>query len=263
MIHRPLRALLSGLLAAVALAGGGVVAGGGQVARAAAACAADATAPGHRGRPSGDPVPVRRADGRVEQFQLFYDDPAPGSYLPFVWHRAQQEPGGAYGEWERVSATPVGPKLYQVTAIENALGRMEVFFPSLGVFCHTAEGAGTDGWGPTEGFGLAPSPYHGGIVVFREAGGRLDAFASAGGTDAMQTRTQDPATGRWGPVAGLGALPDPFAGLSQPSSVAQLPDGRLHLVVREWNRDRFWQVTERAHLESWEPWQLCADSRCA
>ncbi|WP_086567524.1 hypothetical protein [Streptomyces alboverticillatus] len=62
---------------------------------------------------------------------------------------------------------------------------------------------------------------------------------------------------------GLGTVPDPNVGLSQPSSVTQLPDGRLRLVVREWNRDRFWQITERERFVSWEPWRLCATQDCA
>ncbi|MFI9308951.1 hypothetical protein [Streptomyces triculaminicus] len=261
MYRRPLQALLYSLFALVVACGGALA--GAPAARAAAACAPNTASQGRASVPSGDPVPVRRADGRVDEFRLFYEDPTPSVYLPFVWHRAQDEPGGPYGAWERVSATPVGPKYYQITAAEDAAGRIEVFFQSSGPFCHVVEGEHEGEWSPAEWFGLNPGPYHGGIVLFKERDGRLDAFASAYDGDSMRMRDQDPVTGQWGPVRGLGTVPDPNVGLSHPSSVTQLPDGRLRLVVREWNRDRFWQITERERFVSWEPWRLCATQDCA
>ncbi|MFI9202282.1 hypothetical protein [Streptomyces sp. NPDC053048] len=262
MYRRPLRGLLYGLMAAVFACGGAVAAA--PAAQAAAVCAPDPTAQGHRAQASGDPVEVRRDDGRVDRLQLFYETPGPSSHLPFVWHQAQDEPGGSYGPWRRVGATPVGPKLYQVTAAENRGGRLEVFFPSYGAFCHTVQDPDEDGWGPTEGFGLNPAPYHGGVVLFTEADGRLHAFASGStGADSMQVRSQEDASSdAWGPVRSLGKVPDPFVGLGAPSSVVQLSDGRLRVVAREWNRDRYWQITERERFRSWGTWELCATQAC-
>ncbi len=252
--------MLCGVIAVVFACGGAAVSA--PAAGAAAACGTDANAPGHAARATGETLSVPRADGRVEQFQQFYDDPGPGSYLPFVWHRSQDEPGGPYGDWERVSRTPVGPKLYQVSAVESH-GRLEVFFSSSGGFCHTVQEADGREWSPAEGFGLSPAPYHGGIVLFGDRDGRLHAFAStATATDSMQVRSQDPGSGRWGEVRGLGKVPDSFVGLGAPTSVTQLADGRLHIVAREWNRDRFWQITEAERSSSWGPWELCAAQGC-
>ncbi|MEU4211716.1 hypothetical protein AB0F13_17215 [Streptomyces sp. NPDC026206] len=252
------------MIAVVFACGGAGAAVSAPAARAAAACGTDDSAPGHRGKAGGDVVPVPRADGRVEQFQLFYDEPGPGSYLPFAWHRSQSAPGGPYGDWERVSGTPVGPKLYQVGAVESADGRLEVLFSSYGGFCRTTQDADGGEWSPAEGFGLSPAPYHGGIVLFKERDGRLHAFASgAGASDSMQVRSQDPGSGDWGAVRGLGKVPDSFVGLGAPASLTQLADGRLHLVAREWNRDRYWRITERERSLSWGPWELCATAACA
>ncbi|MFI9306921.1 hypothetical protein [Streptomyces triculaminicus] len=60
---------------------------------AAGACRTDGGAKGQAGRPVAESlVSVDRADGRIAQFQLFYDATATGG-LPFVWHREQDAPG--------------------------------------------------------------------------------------------------------------------------------------------------------------------------
>ncbi|WP_171170718.1 hypothetical protein [Streptomyces sp. I05A-00742] len=263
MHRRLLRGVVCALLALVPVLAGGVVAA--PAARALSqACGADAQALGRADRPvAGTLVSAVRADGRTEQFQQFYDDSSTGG-LPFVWHRSQNVPGGAYGTWERVGATPVGPKLYQVSAVENATGGLEVVFSSYGGFCHSVLRAPGGAWSTPEDFGLAPPPYHGGVTLFRERDGRLHAFA-AGRTQysAMDVRSQYAATDEhWAGVRGTGPMPESGVGLSRPT-VTQLPDGRLHLVAREWNRDRYWRTTERERFLTWEPWRLCADSGCS
>ncbi|PNE32395.1 hypothetical protein AF335_17450 [Streptomyces eurocidicus] len=222
---------------------------------ATAACQADTAAKGLASRPVADSlVSVDRADGRIAQFQLFYDATATGG-LPFVWQREQDTPAGAYGPWQRVSAATVGPKSYAVTAVENSARHLELLFSTYGSFCHTVEG--TAGWGTPTPFGLAPTPYHGAVVLFKERDGSIDAFASGartGGT--MEVRHQRNAEEGWDPVRSLGQLPEANAGLSQPSTVEQLPDGRLHLTAREWNRDRTWEITQAAPGGGWDPWRL-------
>ncbi|MER8102842.1 hypothetical protein [Kitasatospora sp. NPDC094016] len=269
MYRRLPQAVLSGVLV-VAFAGTTAwatttTAGTAPAPGIATGCGADATAQGLATTALPNTLlETPRSDGRTEQFQQFYDSSA-ASLLPFVWHRSQDAPGGAYGAWERVSATPVGPKLYQVSAVENSAGALEVFFASYGGFCHTVLPEPGGPWTPTENFELSPPPYHGGLTLFRERDGRLHAFASgADAGAAMEVRSQDgDAQDSWGPVRRLPRLPDPNAGLGAPSSIVQLPDGRLRVTVREWNRDRSWRTTEVDRFVSWEPWQLCADSTCA
>ncbi|MER5785041.1 hypothetical protein ABT104_25515 [Streptomyces mobaraensis] len=263
--RRLARAVLCGVLAVLpAFAGGVATAAPANARTVAQACGTDTTALGRADRPvAGTLVSAARADGRTEQFQQFYDSSSMGG-LPFVWHRSQDEPGGAYGDWERVSATPVGPKLYEVDAVENAVGGLEVFFSSYGGFCHTVLRTPDDAWPPAEGFELAPPPYHGGLSLFKERDGRLHAFAASRSTGAaMEVRSQYANTDdHWGGVRGTGPVPESGVGLSAPS-VTQLPDGRLRLVAREWNRDRYWTATERDRFLSWEPWRLCADAACS
>ncbi|MFE7563182.1 hypothetical protein [Kitasatospora sp. NPDC057500] len=215
---------------------------------------------------AGTLVETQRADGRTEQFQQFYDDTATNRQLPFVWHRSQDVPGGAYGAWERVSATTVGPKLYQVSAIENGTGGLEVFIASYGSFCHTVLATPGGAWTPAEAFGLNPPPYHGGLALFKDAAGRLHAFAASNhpyyGT--IQFRRQNSATDvTWGPVGTLPLLPVPGTGLSTPT-VSQLPSGSLRLIAHEWNADTlYWETSELAPNFGWRPWQPCADSTCS
>ncbi|WP_157868513.1 hypothetical protein [Streptomyces caatingaensis] len=254
---------MSGALA-VALAGAGPAAGtaaaapapAGPAAAAAAACGTDPGAEGLASRPvDGSLVSVGRADGRTAQFQLFQDATATRG-LPFVWHREQDAPGGAFGPWKRVSAATVGPKSYAVTAVENSAGDLELLFSAYGVFCHTVED--DEGhWSAPDAFGLAPTPYHGGVVLFKERDGGIDAFASgAYGGGSMEVRHQQDADTGWGPVRSLGRVPEPDVGLSQPSTVEQLPDGRLHLTAREWNRDRTWEIRQTEPGGGWGPWRL-------
>ncbi|MGW1641958.1 hypothetical protein [Streptomyces lavendulae] len=225
---------------------------------ASAACSTDTGATGLASSPVADTlVSVPRADGRIAQLQLFYDATATRG-LPFVWHREQNGPGGAYGAWQRVSAATVGPKSYAMTAIENSAGKLELLFSTYGSFCHTVEDAGgPGGWSAVDGFGLAPTPYHGGVVLFREQDGSIDAFASgAYGAGSMELRHQQNAAAGWGPKQSMGQVPDAGVGLSQPSTVEQLPDGRLHVTAREWNRDRTWEIRQTAPGGNWGPWQL-------
>ncbi|GGR33048.1 hypothetical protein [Streptomyces netropsis] len=262
MHRRLLRNVLHSVIAMLFACTGSVLIS--PAAHAAAACAGDSNAQGLASRPaSGSLVSVTRADGRVEQFQQFYDNSSM-SGLPFVWHRAQDVAGGSYGDWERVSAVPAGPKLYQVVAAENSIGGLEAFIPSYGRFCHTVLPEPDGQWGPAEDFGLQPAPYHGGIVLFKERDGRLHAFASSGSPyTSMDVRSQySSSDGHWADVRWMGKVPEADVGLSSPTSVTQLADGRLHIVAREWNRDRYWQTTERDRFLSWEPWQLCANAAC-
>lgn len=248
--------LLHGAVA-LALAWGGAAAAPAmaQDAPAAPGCATDTAAKGLADRPVADSlVSVDRADGRIAQFQLFYDTTATGG-LPFVWHREQDTAAGAYGPWQRVSAATVGPKSYAVTAVENSAHRLELLFSTYGSFCHAVEG--NAGWSAPTPFGLAPTPYHGGVVLFKERDGSIDAFASGARTgNTMDVRHQQSAEDGWGPVRSMGQVPEPYAGLSRPSTVEQLPDGRLHVTAREWNRDRTWEITQAAPGGGWDSWRL-------
>ncbi|MFF7726619.1 hypothetical protein [Streptomyces sp. NPDC008001] len=256
---------------AVACAGALAAAPAAPAAQAAAtvgACSMDTAAQGIATAPSGGPVEVPRADGRTDQFQVFYDATATQG-LPFVWHRGQNAPGGPYGAWERVSSGTVGPKASFVTATENAAGGLEVFWLDHGGFCHSVQGAAGGPWSAPEDFGLQPSPYHGFLVLFKRSNGTLIAMASSGKPDrSMESRTQLSSDGVWRPVAAMGKVPEDIVGLGQPSTVTELPDRRLKVTAREWNRDRYWQITEAAPDDGmprgWWPaqWQLCATSRC-
>ncbi|WP_189959736.1 neocarzinostatin apoprotein domain-containing protein [Streptomyces violascens] len=262
-------ALMRGMLAvAIACAGLAGVPAVAQAAPAAAtttsACGTDSGAKGLASSPaSGSLVSVDRADGRIAQFQLFYDSTATKG-LPFVWHREQDTPGGAYGAWQRVSAATVGPKSYYITAMENSAGDLELLFSTYGTFCHAVEDDSAGGWSAPDAFGLAPTPYHGGVVLFKERDGSIDAFASGSNTGStMQVRHQQNADTGWGPVLTTGQVPDPNVGLSQPSTVEQLPDGRLHLTVREWNRDRMWEIYQSLPGAGWGAWQLMSPTAAA
>ncbi|MFE3328961.1 neocarzinostatin apoprotein domain-containing protein [Streptomyces sp. NPDC059176] len=197
-----------------------------------------------------------RADGRIAQFQLFHDVSASGG-LPFVWQREQGAPGDPFGPWQRVGAAAVGPKDYTISAVENAAGRLEVLFPSYGSYCHVREDDSTGGWSLPSPFGLSPTPYHGGVVLFKERDGSIDAFAS-GSRDglAMEVRHQQDVSSGWGPVRSMGRVPEANVGLGQPSTVEQLKDGRLHVTAREWNRNRTWEILQTAPGGEWGPWQL-------
>ncbi|MFE6778644.1 hypothetical protein [Streptomyces sp. NPDC057702] len=223
----------------------------------AGACEPDTRAQGVPSSPHPSSLlAVERADGRVEEFQYFTDATA-DSPFPFVWHRTQAEPEGAYGPWRRVSAVPVGPKTpTRVSAAEGVDGRIEVFFSSYGVQCHTAQETVDGTWSAPEEFGLNPPPYWGSVALFADRTGRLHAFASTDAADSsMNTRVQD-ASGGWGPVESMGRVPAPFVGLSQPSTVTQLDDGRLRVVAHEWNADSlFWQITQVSADGPWGPWQ--------
>ncbi|WP_434599612.1 hypothetical protein [Streptomyces sp. A5-4] len=234
-------------------------------AQAAVACSADTGAQGLASRAVADSLTsVARADGRVDQFQLFHDATATGG-LPFVWHRGQATPGGAYGDWARVSAATVGPKSYYVTAAENGDGRIELLLSTYGQFCHSVQGTCDHAWSTPQPFGLAPSPYMGGVVLFKEADGSIDAFASTTRTGrSMEVRRLQSPGDVWGPVESLGKVPEANVSLSHPETVTELPDGRLRLTVHEWNRDtRYWQITQASPQGPWGPWQLCALPHCA
>ncbi|MET9361568.1 neocarzinostatin apoprotein domain-containing protein [Streptomyces sp. NPDC006632] len=227
------------------------------VAAASTACGADTGAQGLASSPVSDSlVSVDRADGRIAQFQLFYDATATRG-LPFVWHREQAAPGGAYGAWRRVSAATVGPKSYSIAAMENSAGGLELLFSTYGTFCHSVENAGASGWSVPDAFGLAPAPYHGGVVLFKERDGSIDAFASgAGNGSTMEVRHQQSAGSGWGPVLATGPVPGQDVGLGQPGTVEQLADGRLHVTAREWNRDRTWETYQVLPGGGWGPWTL-------
>ncbi|QLE75201.1 exo-alpha-sialidase [Streptomyces rectiverticillatus] len=258
---------------AVACAGALVAAPAAPAAQTAPAvsggCSMDLGAQGDATGASGSPVSVPRADGRVDQFQVFYDSSATQG-LPFVWHRAQSAPGGSYGAWERVSAGTVGPKASFVTAVENAAGGLEVFWLDHGGFCHSVQGPAGGQWSTPENFGLRPSPYHGFLTLFKRSNGTLIAMASSSGKPdrSMESRTQLSSDGVWRPAEAMGKVPATDAGLGQPSTVTELPDRRLKVTAREWNRDRYWQITEAAPNDGipsgWWPsqWQLCATPRC-
>ncbi|WP_161624834.1 hypothetical protein [Streptomyces spectabilis] len=259
----PLRAFLAAAALLLGVLGGGLTAP--PAARAAvAACPTDEQAQGLASTPVPDSlVSVSRADGRVAQFQQFYDTTA-AARLPFVWHREQDVPGGRFGPWSRVSAATVGPKSYYVTAIENGDGRLELLFSTYGAFCHSVQRRGDHAWTAPQPFGLAPAPYHGGVVLFRERDGSIDAFASARSNGGSLELRRRPGPGDvWGPVESLGPLPEPDVGLSHPDKVAQLPDGRLYVAVREWNKDRYWEIAQTAPGGPWGAWQLCAQTGCA
>ncbi|MFE9535476.1 hypothetical protein [Streptomyces sp. NPDC006691] len=223
----------------------------------ASACSTDTGAKGLASSPVSDSlVSVGRTDGRIAQFQLFYDSTATRG-LPFVWHREQLTPGGAYGAWQRVSAATVGPKSYYITAMENSAGAIELLFSTYGTFCHSVENGSAGGWSEPDAFGLAPTPYHGGVILFKERDGSIDAFASGSRNGStMELRHQQNAASGWGPVQSTGTVPGQDVGLSQPSTVEQLPDGRLHLTAREWNRDRTWEIYQTSPGGGWGPWQL-------
>lgn len=262
-------ALLRSMVAvAIACAGVAGVPAVAQAAPAAAtttsACGTDSGAKGLASSPVSDSlVSVDRADGRIAQFQLFYDTTATRG-LPFVWHREQAAPGGAYGAWQRVSAATVGPKSYYITAMENSAGDLELLFSTYGTFCHAVEDGSPGGWSSPDAFGLAPTPYHGGVVLFKERDGSIDAFASgANNGSTMEVRHQQNAESGWGPVLPMGLVPGQDVGLSQPSTVNQLPDGRLHLTVREWNRDRMWEIYQSLPDGGWGPWQLMSPTAAA
>lgn len=228
------------------------------------ACGTDTGAKGLASSPVSDSlVSVVRTDGRIAQFQLFYDSTATRG-LPFVWHREQLAPGGAYGAWQRVSAATVGPKSYYVTAMENSAGAIELLFSTYGTFCHSVENGSAGGWSEPDAFGLAPTPYHGGVVLFKERDGSIDAFASGSRNGStMELRHQQNAASGWGPVQSTGTVPGQDVGLSQPSTVEQLPDGRLHLTAREWNRDRTWEIYQTSPGGGWGPWQLISPPAAA
>ncbi len=228
----------------------------------------DLGAQGNATGASGSPVSVPRADGRVDQFQVFHDSTATRG-LPFVWHRAQSAPGGSYGAWERVSAGTVGPKAGFVTAVENAAGGLEVFWLDHGGFCHSVQGPAGGQWSTPEDFGLQPSPYHGFLALFKRSNGTLIAMASSGKPDrSMESRTQLSSDGVWRPAVAMGKVPETDVGLGQPSTITELPDRRLKVTAREWNRDRYWQTTEVAPNDGipsgwWSSeWQLCATPQC-
>ncbi|GAA0415759.1 hypothetical protein GCM10010357_41360 [Streptomyces luteireticuli] len=240
----------------IALAPGAASAAPAAAAPATADCLTDTGAKGLASSPVADSlISVGRADGRTAQFQLFYDRTATRG-LPFVWHREQDEPGGAYGPWERVGAATVGPKSYAITAVENSTGDLELLFSTYGSFCRTVENDSGDGWSAPDDFGLAPMPYHGGVVLFKERNGSIDAFADGSRSgSAMQVRHQEDADAGWGPVGSMGQVPEPGVNLGQPTAVEQLPDGRLHVVAQEWNRVRMWEVYQSEPGGGWGPWQ--------
>ncbi|MGW2792713.1 hypothetical protein ACWC9H_22675 [Streptomyces sp. NPDC001251] len=243
--------------AAAQAAPAGTAAAAASTAATTSACGTDTGAKGLASSPVSDSlVSVVRTDGRIAQFQLFYDSTATRG-LPFVWHREQLAPGGAYGAWQRVSAATVGPKSYYVTAMENSAGAIELLFATYGTFCHSVENGSAGGWSEPDAFGLAPTPYHGGVVLFKERDGSIDAFASGSRNGStMELRHQQNAASGWGPVQSTGTVPGQDVGLSQPSTVEQLPDGRLHLTAREWNRDRTWEIYQTSPGGGWGPWQL-------
>ncbi|MEU6052635.1 neocarzinostatin apoprotein domain-containing protein [Streptomyces xanthochromogenes] len=260
-----------GLVAvAIACAGVAAVPAAAQaepVAAAAAttsACSTDTGAKGLASSPVSDSlVSVDRTDGRIAQFQLFYDSTATRG-LPFVWHREQVAPGGTYGAWQRVSAATVGPKSYYITAMENSAGAIELLFSTYGTFCHSVENGSAAGWSEPDAFGLAPTPYHGGVVLFKERDGSIDAFASGSRNGStMELRHQQSAASGWGPVQSTGPVPGQDVGLSQPGTVEQLADGRLHLTAREWNRDRTWEIYQTLPGGGWGPWQLVSPTTAA
>ncbi|MFB7746297.1 hypothetical protein [Streptomyces sp. NPDC056132] len=250
--------------AAAQAAPAGTAAAAASTAATTSACGTDTGAKGLASSPVSDSlVSVVRTDGRIAQFQLFYDSTATRG-LPFVWHREQLAPGGAYGAWQRVSAATVGPKSYYVTAMENSAGAIELLFSTYGTFCHSVENGSAGGWSEPDAFGLAPTPYHGGVVLFKERDGSIDAFASGSRNGStMELRHQQNAASGWGPVQSTGTVPGQDVGLSQPSTVEQLPDGRLHLTVREWNRDRTWEIYQTSPGGGWGPWQLVSPPAAA
>ncbi|CAM5246959.1 hypothetical protein GCM10010329_53510 [Streptomyces spiroverticillatus] len=236
-----------------------------------ATCASDPLAQGQRGGAAGDLVSVPRADGRVEQFQTFYD-PTSMSGLPFVWQRSQSAPGAAYGTWVRVGASTVGPKLYGVTGIENAAGGIELLWSTYGTFCHSARPASASGWTAATGFGLQPAAYHGGVTLHRRPDGTVLAISSSNAAGrAAESRAlyaSDAAAGTWQPVAPAGTVPEAGVGLGQPEVIGETPDHRIKVKAREWNRDRYWTLTESAPdtgvpSGGWNAqWTLCTTSAC-
>ncbi|MFJ2745089.1 hypothetical protein ACIO3O_36145 [Streptomyces sp. NPDC087440] len=236
-----------------------------------ATCASDPQAQGQRGAAISDLVSVPRTDGRVEQFQTF-NDPTSMSGLPFVWQRSQPAPGAAYGNWVRVSASTVGPKLYGVTGIENAAGGIELLWSTYGTFCHSALSASGTGWSAPTGFGLQPAAYHGGVTLHRRSNGTILAVASsttAGrAAESRALYASDAAAGTWQPVAPAGSIAEPGVGLSQPEVTGESPDHRITVKAREWNRDRYWTLTESAPdagtpSGGWNAqWTLCATPAC-
>ncbi|WP_246494912.1 hypothetical protein [Streptomyces zagrosensis] len=62
----------------------------------------------------------------------------------------------------------------------------------------------------------------------------------------------------------MGRVTAASTGLSQPSRIAALADGRLHVVAHEWNADsRCWQITQLSANGPCGSWQFCPSTGCA
>lgn len=205
------------------------------------------------GTPYGDTVSVTRADGRVDQLESFTS-----SAGMFVWHRGQAAVGGDYGPWEQVSTVAIAgkPVEYHLFAGLDTDGRLEVFFSTYNVVQHVTQAAPEGRWAKTESFGLSPLPYFGFATLFTERDGRLIVFAPDGSTP--HYREQNGPSGQWGPSTPLPPAPaSVHTSLAGPITVDQLPDGRLHVVTKQWSLPgSYYQISQLSAGGQWGEWQV-------
>ncbi|RJQ80469.1 hypothetical protein D5S17_08410 [Pseudonocardiaceae bacterium YIM PH 21723] len=215
--------------------------------------------------PTDEITTVQRADGRIDQFTT---DTAPAPQNgSVVLHRSQPAPGAPYGPWEQLGENKTPGRNRVIVPIENADGRLEVFWHSQGTVLTASQVTKDGAWTPAAGFGLGPAPWHGSVIASAEKDGRFITFAVDSSGNNVQWREQDGPSGTWQDVEELTGPEDASTGIQQPK-VTTLPDGGLQLTVFKWSfpateGSSYYRITQQGPFGPWGTWEHCSTVRCA
>jgi hypothetical protein len=198
-----------------------------------------------------------RHDGRVDQFAVATPVGADPLSARYVWYRPQLAPGGQYGDWTRLSNSPVSTRWPFLQLAENVDGRIEVFFAGMQIYRLYQDLA--DGPWSEQIFSLPSPPWWGGPAVASLDDGRLAYTQTTSHVYGHQVGTwyvtQVSPGGSWGTWEYLGTGPFSVA-VTYPSLSVDPGDGTAHITASMWSASACVAHIDQLPSGEWSPWSI-------